>query len=100
MKILFGDSFTKEERREFMDIISKNIFKSIQSLIQSCEECQLEFDNLENIEYSQYIKKLSENSFTLFNSFHAECIQKLWKDASIQTVHKYFSEYDLLDSTK
>lgn len=99
MKIIFGDAYTKEERRGFVKIIHQNILKSIQSLIETREKCYLQFNNLENIQNARYIKYLDKNEYSLFNSLHAQITQDLWEDAAIQTVYKSHLECNLLDSS-
>lgn len=100
MKIIFGNAYTKEERREFVKIIHKNVLKSIETIVETTEKCHFHFDSWEKIQFLRYIKNIDENEFSLFKPLYAERIQDLWEDAAIKTIYKRHLECNFLDSTE
>lgn len=96
MKVIYGDQYSEDERRQFLQAVYINILQAIQTLctqtivfqLDSQIQCPDEFNYLRGLEPKE------------INIKTGNAIKIVWNDPVIQTVWRRRSEYQIIDSVK
>mmetsp|Transcript_14309 Transcript_14309/g.21424 ORF Transcript_14309/g.21424 Transcript_14309/m.21424 type:complete len:359 (-) Transcript_14309:226-1302(-) len=97
MKVIYGKTFTEEERRQHTSTIYSNILTAIKIL---CDQAAV-YNMVSKIEVQksfELVKALDENDAITEDVGNA--IKALWADPGIQEVWKRRSEYQIIESVK
>ncbi|XP_074034825.1 guanine nucleotide-binding protein G(q) subunit alpha isoform X1 [Leptinotarsa decemlineata] len=99
MRIIHGAGYSEEDRRGFIKLIYRNIFRSMQAMINALELMKIQYGESSTQELAQLIKSVDSERINTFESPYVEAIKDLWNDKGIQECYRRRREYQLSDST-
>lgn len=120
MKIIHGGGFSHDDKKSFKQLIYKNIFMAIQSLLRAMRVFNLVFDSkraqVVNLLYDSHalhtyfcliLKEMAglidcyeHYDISIMEPEYVEAIQILWDDERVQECFGRRREYHLIDSAK
>lgn len=95
MRILYGTSFTDDDRKNFRPVIFNNVLLSMKTLIQNADELGYHIDASAE---KDAIAALADDA--VVDEATAAMIAKLWADAGVQTTYDNRARFQLNDSAK
>jgi len=101
MKILYGQGFSEEERKEYKLDIIQNIVGGIQTLITGMDTLNISYENPINLTWSAQLLNLdlSEQGDTI-DPLSLSYIKDVWADEGIQKCYNQRSKLQVVDSAK
>lgn len=101
MKIIHGNGFGTEEKKNGLKYIYQNILTSIQNLIRAMRQLEIEYEKGANIEAADRLITIVVEGVQDHESFHGSVprIGEIWRDRGIQQCYVRRREYQLSDST-
>ncbi|KAJ8271094.1 hypothetical protein GJAV_G00122680 [Gymnothorax javanicus] len=100
MRIIHGEGYSEENRKEFAKLVFQNIFTSIQALTNAMTTLNIPYANTENQLYAHWIQDVETRQVVSMEARHKEAISRLWADQGIRTCYSRRREFQLLDSTE
>ncbi|KAF2237963.1 guanine nucleotide binding protein, alpha subunit [Viridothelium virens] len=99
MRLINHGAFQKPERKQWRAIIFTNLVNAFQVLLSAMSEHEIEFENPENIKFSEVIP--TEPEISIDDPMPMQCLNAftaLWRDQGIQLAIKKGNEYALHDN--
>ncbi|KAL4608106.1 guanine nucleotide-binding protein subunit alpha-11-like [Arapaima gigas] len=100
MRIIHGQGYSEEERREFARLVFQNIFTSIQAMTLAMTTLRIPYANPENQLYANWLQDVDKLQVTQLEKNYVDGIRRLWDDPGIRMCYSRRREYQLLDSTE
>ncbi|XP_032873476.1 guanine nucleotide-binding protein subunit alpha-14 [Amblyraja radiata] len=100
MRIIHGDGYSDEDRRNFTKLVFQNIFTAIQAMIKAMDNLRVQYKIEKNMENANMIREVEVDKVSTFEKEYVEAIKKLWNDPGIQECYDRRREYQLSDSAK
>ncbi|XP_078252350.1 guanine nucleotide-binding protein subunit alpha-14 [Rhinoraja longicauda] len=100
MRIIHGDGYSDDDRKNFTKLVFQNIFTAIQAMIRAMDSLRVQYKIAKNIENANTIKEVEVDKVSTFKKEYVEAIKKLWNDPGIQECYDRRREYQLSDSAK
>ncbi|XP_028907053.1 guanine nucleotide-binding protein subunit alpha-15 [Ornithorhynchus anatinus] len=98
MRIIHGAGYSEEDRRGFAPLVYRNIFASMQTLIEAMDHLQIAYHRQENKRHALLVMSMDAYKVVTFDKPYANAIKRLWKDAGIRACYERRREFHLLDS--
>jgi hypothetical protein len=102
MRIIYGDGFDEEAKRQYIGTIFQNIFDAVQCLIRGMDMLKLNYADGFDMEKVELVKNLDLNTLSNENNVEQNywtAVEDIWKDAGIQTCYQKSKEFNLGDNT-
>uniref|UniRef100_UPI00398F83E3 guanine nucleotide-binding protein subunit alpha-14 isoform X1 n=2 Tax=Pristiophorus japonicus TaxID=55135 RepID=UPI00398F83E3 len=100
MRIIHGDGYSDEDRKNFTKLVFQNIFTAMQAMIRSMDTLRVQYKNEQNMENANIVREVEVDKVITFDKKYVEAIKKLWNDPGIQECYDRRREYQLSDSAK
>ncbi|XP_059825744.1 guanine nucleotide-binding protein subunit alpha-14 [Hypanus sabinus] len=100
MRIIHGDGYSDEDRRNFTKLVFQNIFTAMQAMIRAMDTLRVQYKIEKNIDNANMIREVEVDKVFSFETPYVEAIKKLWNDPGIQECYDRRREYQLSDSAK
>ncbi|KAK2708010.1 guanine nucleotide-binding protein subunit alpha-13-like [Artemia franciscana] len=102
MKIIHGQSFTREELEEYLSIIYKNIVGGMRVLIDARQKLDIPWENNDNemlsLKFFRFLPAMNLDTLSFID--YVPSIRNLWQDESIQKTFRRRREFQLADSVR
>lgn len=99
MKILYGQGFSEEERKEYKLDIIQNVVEGIQTLIRGMESLKIEYENPINSTWGAQLLNLELNDLEdSIDSLSISYIRDVWSDKGIKKCYQQRSKLQVIDS--
>ncbi|XP_055073807.2 guanine nucleotide-binding protein subunit alpha-14 [Misgurnus anguillicaudatus] len=102
MRIIHGEGFLEDERRNYTKLVIQNIFTAMKAMTQAMSTLKIPYVNPQNEVYAQMFKCLDDQDIyriVQIQRGHVEAIRHLWDDKSFKICYSRRGEYQLIDST-
>ncbi|XP_067839215.1 guanine nucleotide-binding protein subunit alpha-14 [Heptranchias perlo] len=100
MRIIHGDGYSDEDRKNFTKLVYQNIFTAMQAMIRAMDTLRVQYKNEQNMENANMVREVEVDKVITFDRKYVEAIKKLWNDPGIQECYDRRREYQLSDSAK
>ncbi|XP_044251713.1 G protein alpha q subunit-like [Drosophila takahashii] len=100
MRIIHGNGYSAEDRREYITLIFQNIFMAMQSMIKAMDKLKIFYGQEEHSELAALVMTIDYETVTTLEDPYLNAIKTLWDDAGIQECYRRRREYQLTDSAK
>ncbi|XP_038660846.1 guanine nucleotide-binding protein subunit alpha-14 [Scyliorhinus canicula] len=100
MRIIHGDGYSDEDRKNFTKLVFQNIFTAMQAMIRAMDTLRVQYKNEQNVENANMVKEVEVDKVITFDRVYVEAIKKLWNDPGIEECYDRRREYQLSDSAK
>ncbi|GCB65824.1 guanine nucleotide-binding protein subunit alpha-14 [Scyliorhinus torazame] len=100
MRIIHGDGYSDEDRKNFTKLVFQNIFTAMQAMIRAMDTLRVQYKNEQNVENANMVKDVEVDKVIAFDRAYVEAIKKLWNDPGIEECYDRRREYQLSDSAK
>ncbi|XP_078423653.1 guanine nucleotide-binding protein subunit alpha-14 [Cetorhinus maximus] len=100
MRIIHGDGYSDEDRKNFTKLVFQNIFTAMQAMIRAMDTLRVQYKNEQNMENANMVREVEVDKVIAFDKTYVEAIKKLWNDPGIQECYDRRREYQLSDSAK
>ncbi|XP_051875120.1 guanine nucleotide-binding protein subunit alpha-14 [Pristis pectinata] len=100
MRIIHGDGYSDEDRRNFTKLVFQNIFTAMQAMIRAMDTLRVQYKIEKNMDNANMIREVEVDKVISFEKEYVEAIKKLWNDPGIQECYDRRREYQLSDSAK
>ncbi|XP_069786559.1 guanine nucleotide-binding protein subunit alpha-14 isoform X1 [Narcine bancroftii] len=100
MRIIHGDGYSDEDRKNFTKLVFQNIFTAMQAMIRAMDTLHVHYKIEKNMENANMIREVEVDKVFSFERQYVEAIKKLWNDPGIQECYDRRREYQLSDSAK
>ncbi|XP_023860380.1 guanine nucleotide-binding protein G(q) subunit alpha [Salvelinus sp. IW2-2015] len=100
MRIIHGNGFSEEERRDFAKLIYQNIFTAVKAMTRAMITLRLPYAYPENEMYARWMQDVDTVQVTQLDRGFVDAIRHLWADPGLRVCYSRRSEYQLLDSTE
>ncbi|XP_048844933.1 guanine nucleotide-binding protein subunit alpha-11-like [Brienomyrus brachyistius] len=100
MRIIHGQGFSEEERRDFAKLVFQNVFTAAKAMIQAMSTLRIPYGCTENELYAQWVQDVNPLHVTKLDRSYVDAICRLWADPGIKMCYTRRREYQLLDSTE
>ncbi|KAJ3449709.1 guanine nucleotide-binding protein g(o) subunit alpha [Anaeramoeba flamelloides] len=98
VQILFKDGFTENDQRVYRNVIRGNLISDIKTLIQACNDLQLEISS-KNEEIADELLDLKDIKNGKIEPYIYDMITDIWKEQVLKTAFKRRSEFQIPDSS-
>ncbi|XP_051551519.1 guanine nucleotide-binding protein subunit alpha-11-like isoform X1 [Myxocyprinus asiaticus] len=100
MRIIHGNGFLEEERRNFTKLVFQNIFTAMRAMTEAMTTLKIPYGNPQNEIYAQWFHGQEIHQITQLQRGYLVAIRSLWADQGFKICYRRRTEYQLLDSTK
>lgn len=100
MRIIHGSGYSDNDRRQFTNMVFRNIFTSIQALIRAMENLQIQYENPNSQTAANRLSNVYVDGLRDISEEDKESIRTIWTDSGVQTCYERRREFQLSDSTK
>ena len=100
MRIIHGSGYSPEDCAQFTSLVYRNIYASIQSLINAMEQLKIPFSTPELQQSVERFSTMNVDDIESVIETDKDDIRHIWADAGVQTCYKNRREFQLSDSTK
>ncbi|KAH8365256.1 hypothetical protein KR084_006754 [Drosophila pseudotakahashii] len=100
MRIIHGNGYSDEDRREYITLIFQNIFMAMQSMIMAMDKLKISYGHEVHSELADLVMTIDYDTVTSLKDPYLNAIKTLWDDAGIQECYRRRREYQLTDSAK
>ncbi|XP_060693977.1 guanine nucleotide-binding protein subunit alpha-14 isoform X1 [Hemiscyllium ocellatum] len=100
MRIIHGDGYSDEDRKNFTKLVFQNIFTAMQAMIRAMDTLRVQYKNEQNMDNANMVREVEVDKVVTFEQKYVEAIKKLWSDPGIQECYDRRREYQLSDSAK
>lgn len=100
MRIIHGSGYNEEDRIQFVNLIYRNIYMSLQALVMAMEKLKVPYSDPQSQTHAESISLVNVETVSEIPEEHKEAIKGLWSDSGIQQCYQRRREFQLSDSTK
>ncbi|XP_075147628.1 guanine nucleotide-binding protein subunit alpha-14-like [Haematobia irritans] len=100
MRIIYGEGFTDDEKRNYMKLIMQNILTALQTMVEAMSYFNIDYELQSNRRNATLIRTADFDTFYRLIDMYVKAIEELWRDTGIQECYMRRSEYQLVDSIK
>ncbi|XP_048383113.1 guanine nucleotide-binding protein subunit alpha-14 isoform X2 [Stegostoma tigrinum] len=100
MRIIHGDGYSDEDRKNYTKLVFQNIFTAMQAMIRAMDTLRVQYKNEQNLDNANMVREVEVDKVVTFEQKCVEAIKKLWSDPGIQECYDRRREYQLSDSAK
>ncbi|XP_003382789.1 PREDICTED: guanine nucleotide-binding protein G(q) subunit alpha-like [Amphimedon queenslandica] len=100
MRIIHGSGYSVEDRKQFVTLIYRNMYTSLQALTTAMESLKIPYTDPQSQSYAESISTVNPETVSEIPDDHKEAFKCLWSDDGIQQCYQRRREFQLSDSTK
>lgn len=100
MRIIHGSGYSVEDRKQFVTLIYRNMYTSLQALTAAMESLKIPYNDPQSLSYAESISTVNPETVSEIPDDHKEAFKCLWSDNGIQQCYQRRREFQLSDSTK
>lgn len=100
MRIIHGSGYNDEDRKQFVTLIYRNIYTSIQALVNAMNQLRIPFEDPQCQHHAERLKSVVADTVSDITEEDKLAIKTLWTDPGIQICYENRREFQLSDSTK
>ncbi|KAH7699764.1 GTP-binding protein alpha subunitgna isoform 2 [Aphelenchoides avenae] len=100
MRIIHGQGYSMEDKRQHARLVHQNVFMAMQALIHATDILSITFAEEASQEKAQVIQAIDYEHVTSLEEPFVSYIADLWEDSGIQEAYDRRREYQLTDSAK
>uniref|UniRef100_A0A0N4ZU90 Guanine nucleotide-binding protein subunit alpha n=1 Tax=Parastrongyloides trichosuri TaxID=131310 RepID=A0A0N4ZU90_PARTI len=100
MRIIHGQGYSEEDKRQHIRLVFQNVFMAMQSMIRAMDTLGIPYGNEDSEDKANVVRAIDYENVTSFEEPYVSYIKDLWEDSGIQEAYDRRREYQLTDSTK
>uniref|UniRef100_A0A915DWG3 Guanine nucleotide-binding protein subunit alpha n=1 Tax=Ditylenchus dipsaci TaxID=166011 RepID=A0A915DWG3_9BILA len=100
MRIIHGNGYSEEDKRQHIRLVYQNVFMAMQSMIRAMETLEIPYTDPTSEEKANVVRAIDYENISSFEEPYVTYIADLWQDPGIQEAYDRRREYQLTDSTK
>jgi len=100
MRIIHGNGYSLEDKRQHIRLVYQNVFMAMQSMIRAMETLEIEYEDPASEEKASVIRAVDYENISSFEEPYVSYVTDLWHDLGVQEAYDRRREYQLTDSTK
>lgn len=100
MRIIHGNGYSLEDKRQHIRLVYQNVFMAMQSMIRAVETLHINYNDKTAEEKAAVIRAVDCENITSFEEPYVTYISDLWQNPGIQEAYERRREYQLTDSAK
>lgn len=100
MRIIHGSGYSDTDRRQFTNMVFRNIFTSVQALVSAMEHLQIKYENPNSQTAANKLSSIYVDGLQDISDEDKEFVKTIWADPGVQLCYERRREFQLSDSTK
>ncbi|KAI1705623.1 g-protein alpha subunit domain-containing protein [Ditylenchus destructor] len=100
MRIIHGQGYSDDDKRQFIRPIYQNVFMAMQSMIRAMETLDIPYGDVTSKDKANVVWAIDYESISSFEEPYVTCITDLWQDQGVQKAYERRREYQIIDSAK
>uniref|UniRef100_A0AC35U0J9 G protein subunit alpha q n=1 Tax=Rhabditophanes sp. KR3021 TaxID=114890 RepID=A0AC35U0J9_9BILA len=100
MRIIHGQGYSEDDKRQHIRLVFQNVFMAMQSMIRAMDTLDIKYGKLDSEDKANVVRAIDYENVTSFEEPYVSFIKDLWDDRGIQEAYDRRREYQLTDSTK
>jgi hypothetical protein len=98
MRILYGEGFSDQDRKEFAVLVYLNVLRALKAMIDAMDRFSIEFQDGSLLDKAMDVLDTPESTFKSLEPWR-ESFSRMWADPGLQKAFARRNEYQLSDST-